>query len=301
MEFVHDDGCGPHDDIDTVLRPHDPDVCRQVPSAAAQLRVRWAAFQSLRIRTRAYDRDVGRRLAAAVNSNALVGAVSRDHLVRGAVSSAFQGPQRLVGQFRTVGKTRLVQLGTQVVVVEHEPGPVNDAERLSDRPEYIGRIASLDDREPPGSSCLERQPGRRGERVPVLHDETELAAAGRIGPVLVELHRVDQLISRVPFALGAHDGDLIAVRDEGLALEPHPSVEGHRKVLDDDEDAAHQPIPSWLRTEATWPGRSPTSPVQRGEVMINATDTAPFITSTHFYSSLRSLLGHVFTTRSLYP
>ena len=47
----------------------------------------------------------------------------------------------------------------------------------------------------------------------------------------------------ITIALGAHHGDLIAVRDERLALKPHPPIERHRKVLDDNQDARHQPCP----------------------------------------------------------
>jgi hypothetical protein len=60
----------------------------------------------------------------------------------------------------------------------------------------------------------------------------------------VEFHLVHDLIRRVTVTLGAHDGDPIASRDECLAFEPHPPVERHRKVLDDDENAGHQPSPS---------------------------------------------------------
>ena len=42
----------------------------------------------------------------------------------------------------------------------------------------------------------------------------------------------------IALALGAHDSDPVARRGEGLALKPHPPVEGHRKVLDDDQDPA---------------------------------------------------------------
>jgi hypothetical protein len=48
---------------------------------------------------------------------------------------------------------------------------------------------------------------------------------------------------RVAVTLGAHHGDLVTGADECLALEPHPAVERDGQVLDDDEDAFHQPTP----------------------------------------------------------
>jgi hypothetical protein len=149
------------------------------------------------------------------------------------------GPQRLIGQSGALREARFIQLGAQVVVVEHELGPVDGAERQGDRPEYVGRVTGLDDPEPAGSSGLDREPRGRGERVPVLDYETELSVAGRVRPVFVELHAVDHLISRVPLASWADHGHLMAVRDECLALEPYAPVKRHRKVLDDDEDAGH--------------------------------------------------------------
>ena len=95
-------------------------------------------------------------------------------------------------------------------MVEHEPGAVEGAKDQGDRPEDVRRVAGLDHLEPAGPSRLERQPCGGEERVGVLRDEAELAAAGRVGPVLVQLHRVDDLVGRVAVALGADDGDLMA-------------------------------------------------------------------------------------------
>ena len=59
--------------------------------------------------------------------------------------------------------------------------------------------------------------------------------------------RGQRLQGRQPVLIGiAQPGlDLIAVSDERLALQPHARVERHRQVLDDDQDAGHQPIPSY--------------------------------------------------------
>ena len=52
----------------------------------------------------------------------------------------------------------------------------------------------------------------------------------------------------ITIALRAHDNDLIAVRNERLALKPHPPIKRHRKVLDDNEDA-RQAVPLGVRNE----------------------------------------------------
>ena len=243
-QLMDHDVRGPHHDVDSVLRAHDTDVRREETAAPAQLGTGLAAPQMLWIRAGADHRDVSRGLAAAGDGDVPVGVVGGDHLVRGTVRPALQRPQSPVREPGAARETRLEELGGQVMVIENEPGAVNGPQGQRDRPEDVGRIAGLHRREPSGSSRPERQPGRREERVGVLSDEAELAAARRVGPVLVQLHTVDDLIGGVAFALGAHDRDLVAVGDERLALQPHTPVEGHRQVLDDDEDAGHQPIPS---------------------------------------------------------
>ena len=130
------------------------------------------------------------------------------------------------------------------MVVEHEPGAVQGAQEQGDRPEDVRWVAGLEHREPAAPARLERPPRGRRERVHVLGDEAGHAAAGRVGPVLVQLDRVQDRVRGVAWPLRAHDSDLVAGRDERLALEPNPPVEWHREVLDDDQDTFHQPSPS---------------------------------------------------------
>jgi hypothetical protein len=52
----------------------------------------------------------------------------------------------------------------------------------------------------------------------------------------MQFHGVDDLIGRVAAALRTYHGDSVASRGERLAFQPHPPVEGYRKVLDDDQD-----------------------------------------------------------------
>ena len=131
-------------------------------------------------------------------------------MVRGPVSPALKGPQHLVGQPRAVREAGLVEFRAQVVMVEHEPGAVEGAEGQGDRPEDVGRVAGLHHLEPAGPPRPERQPRGREKGVGVLGDEAELAAAGRVRPVLVQFHLVHDLVRWVTVTLGAHDGDLIA-------------------------------------------------------------------------------------------
>ena len=131
------------------------------------------------------------------------------------------------GQPGPAGEAGLEQLGAQVVVVEDELGALDGTENQSDRPEDVRRITGLDYREAARPPRLEGQPGRRDERVHVLRDEAGLAAAWGVGPVLVHLYRIDDLVRGITFAFRADDGHPVTRRDQGLALQPHPPVEGH--------------------------------------------------------------------------
>ena len=68
--------------------------------------------------------------------------------------------------------------------------------------------------------------------------EAELAAAWRVGPVLVQLYGVHDLIGGVAAALGTNDSNPVTCRNQRSALEPYPPVERYREVLDDDQDPA---------------------------------------------------------------
>ena len=57
-------------------------------------------------------------------------------------------------------------------------------------------------------------------------------------------HAVDDLGRAGALALGADDRDVVSPVDEGLALQPHPPVEGDREVLDDDDHPGWPPAGS---------------------------------------------------------
>ena len=244
VQFVHDHVGSPDDVVHAVLRPHDADVGGEEPAPPAQLGVGRAASQPLRIGPGAHDGDVLGNLPLRVSARMPVGVVGRDHMVRGPVRPALQGAQHPVGQPRAAREARLVKLGTQVVVVEHEPGPVDGAQGQGDRPKDIRWVAGLNHVEPPGPPGPQWSAGpwrgmnrhtRRGSRTYCrrAHNPGTCAALCRSRPHTGGRHR--------PWG---HDRDLMALGGERLALEPYPPVEGHREVLDDDEDAAHRPGPS---------------------------------------------------------
>ena len=62
------------------------------------------------------------------------------------------------------------------------------------------------------------------------------SAAGRVGAILQERDAVEDLMAGIVLSFRAYDGDVISGRGQRLALQPDPSVEGNRQVLDDDQD-----------------------------------------------------------------
>ena len=234
-----------HHDVDAVLRAHHADVGGQVTAAAAQLGLRRAALQPVRVGAGPDDGDVSGRLAAAGDRDLPVGVVRGDHVVRGAVGAPLERAQPPVGQPRAVRRsgTRTARGTGRGGRTRTWCGPERGAPGRSARrcPADCRPAARRTGRT---AAALQGQPRGGQERVHVLGDEAELAAARRVRPVLVQLDAVDDLVGRVAVALRADDADLVASRDECLALEPDPPVERHRQVLDDDQDAAHQPSPS---------------------------------------------------------
>jgi hypothetical protein len=70
-----------------------------------------------------------------------------------------------------VGKPRLVQLWTEIVVVEDESRPVKHSEEEPDRPEEIGWIAALDGHEATAQARPEAQDEGGEERIEVFQYE----------------------------------------------------------------------------------------------------------------------------------
>ena len=133
-------------------------------------------------------------------------------------------------------EARVVQLGAEVVVVEHEPRTVAAAQPSGDRPEDVRRVACLQHVEYPLASRPEHQPGGREERVGILQDEAERPTPGRVWLVLQQCDAVEDLVRGITLALRADDRDVVPGRSQSRALQPDPTVERDRQVLDDDED-----------------------------------------------------------------
>ena len=161
-----------------------------------------AALELLRVGAGADDGDVSRGLAAPGYGDLPVGIVGGDHVIRGPVRPALQRPQSAVGQPGAFREPGFVELGAQIVVVENELRPVQGAEEHGDRPEDVRWVARLQHSEPARSAGLEGQPERGEERVHVLVDEAETAAAGRVRPVLVEPDGIEDLVRGITLALG---------------------------------------------------------------------------------------------------
>ena len=77
-------------------------------------------------------------------------------------------------------------------------------------------------------SCLNR---RQALRSPSPEHEP--------GPIPEPANRTDDLVRRIASVRVTQDGSPVSRRREGLALKPYPPIEGHRQILDDDQDPAH--------------------------------------------------------------
>lgn len=59
--------------------------------------------------------------------------------------------------------------------------------------------------------------------------------------VTVDRHPVDDLVVAFEtLALGRDDSDVVPGSDERRGLHPHPTIEGHGEILDDDEDSTRR-------------------------------------------------------------
>jgi hypothetical protein len=122
------------------------------------------------------------------------------------------------------------------VLVEHEPGAAEDPQHQGHDEEDVGRVACVHDVDGAAAPHLERQPHRVEQREPILADVADRTSAGCLQGVAQDAHAVDHGLGFDVLlgALGADDGHLVAGVDQRPALLPHPSVERHRQILDQD-------------------------------------------------------------------
>ena len=173
-------------------------------SAGVGLRPRW---QALRVRAGADDRHVVRLPCRCARSRrARYESLVDDHVVGGAVRRSLEQAQPAVREGVAAAEPRLVQLRAQVVVVEHEPRPVERRSMRASRPEHVRRVARLDHVERPAASraCSASRAVARKE-YGVLGDEVQPCCRPGVRPVLVDGDAVDHLVRGVTRALRADD------------------------------------------------------------------------------------------------
>ena len=226
----------PDRQIDTVLGAHHPDVGDEVLPAPPQGGNGLLALQALVVGTGPHHRHVGAGLAPSTHRDLGVGLVGRHDVVGRPKRRSLQAQQPSVRQRAAVGEAGLVQLRAKIVVVEDEPRPVEAAEQPGDRPEDVGRVARLQHGERAGAAGPKHLRGRGQEGVRVLQDEADGPAPGCVRAVLQHRDALEDLVARVALPLRADDGDVVTRCGQRPALQPDPTVERDRQVLDDDQD-----------------------------------------------------------------
>ncbi|BBY51318.1 hypothetical protein MARA_47860 [Mycolicibacterium arabiense] len=122
------------------------------------------------------------------------------------------------------------------MLVEHEPGTAEHPQHQGHDEEDVGRVACVHDVDRTVAPHLEGEPHRVEQREPVLADVADRTTAGRLQGVAQDAHAVDHRLGLDVLlgALRADDGYLVAGVDQRPALLPHPSVERHGQILDQD-------------------------------------------------------------------
>jgi hypothetical protein len=98
---------------------------------------------------------------------------------------------------------------------------------------------------PPASPDLPGEAGLPPERGDVLAKEADESGGLFADPVAVDPDAVDDFLGRdEPSHLRADDSDFVAGIPQRACLLPHPAVERHRKIFDQDHDVMrHQQNP----------------------------------------------------------
>ncbi len=86
-------------------------------------------------------------------------------------------------------------------MVEDEPRTIAAAQPSGDGPEDVRRVARLQHVELALATRTQHQRGGREERVRVLQDEAERAAAGRVGTVFQQRDALEDLVPGVVLSL----------------------------------------------------------------------------------------------------
>ncbi len=194
--------------------------------------------QPVQVGSAADDEHPLRRHPAPLPGDPAVRLVGGDDAVRRPERAPFeeqQHPVQPVGPAVVLGQ---VHLRRQVVVVEHEA----DTEQLVEPGQQeirLRRIAGVDDLEPPPREQAQADPERAQPAVQELEREQDRAAGGLKRAIAADPDAL-QLEAGLPVLappLGADHRHLGPQPAQGGRLQPDPPVEGHRQVLDDDQDS----------------------------------------------------------------
>jgi hypothetical protein len=232
--LMHQDVRGPQQVVHAVLRRHDPQVRDQEPPPALELRRdRAHGREALATRTAAHHDHARGVHAAAADRDLAVGFVGRDHQVRAAELRPFERPQQAMRKRSRlrVAEARDVQLGAQVVVIEHV-ALAEQPEWKRDRPEGVGRIGGVNDVEPAPAQHHQREPRRLEPAVEKFPDIGEESAGGGRRGIAPDRDAVDLFVAGVVrISHRADRGHLEAAPLQGGELHPHATIEGQRQIL----------------------------------------------------------------------
>ncbi len=222
--------------VEPLLLTDHADIADEVLRALLQLGLRRAQFQLLDLRAGADDEHVLGLHPAPPARDLGIAFIGGDGDGRGLEGQPFEDHHRLPEQAALV-EFRLVKFGADVVVVEqiahseepHHPG---------DQEDQVGRIAAMQDVD----AAFPLHPQRQPELVPQRRAVFAQIAAGGIAlgrqVVAIDMHPVQELVFRLEaVALGRDDRDGVAMCGQRRRLGPDPALEGHRQVLDHDQDA----------------------------------------------------------------
>jgi hypothetical protein len=228
-EGMHDMGNRAQQVVHAVLRAHHAEVDAQVRSSALEGRIGLHTLESAGQRSAAYHRDSVGRNAPAFHRHAPIRFVGGNHSVGGAVGLLLQPQQAFVEQVAPI-ETRLVQLGAQIVLVEHEldalafvPAP--------NKPEGVGRVAGLNHIEAALAPDAPRQSPSLQPAVAELVEEAHHAFGGRWHRVAVQMYAVKLHVFRLVFGTRRDDRHFVARFGQRERLLPHAPVHWHGQIL----------------------------------------------------------------------
>ena len=159
------------------------------------------------VRPRADDGDARRGYPVPLEDDPPVRVVGGDDVVSCPCRASLHEPQRSIHEPVPVREARLEELRAEIVVIENEGRPVEDAKEDSDGPEEVRRIAALHDVESTAEARPEAEPQRHDERVHVFEDEGDARRTRCERSVLEEIDSAQPVVGRIAGGLGADHRD----------------------------------------------------------------------------------------------